>query len=82
MNDYEFDIYWTLFKNGGATYASGRNYPLRGGKMTVFEGGTRVRGFINGKSLKPYVYDGMFHAVDWMPTILHAAIGVPVGLYL
>jgi arylsulfatase A-like enzyme len=48
--------------------------------MTVFEGGTRVRGFINGKNLKPYVYDGMLHAIDWMPTILHAAIGVPVGL--
>ena len=47
--------------------------------MTVFEGGTRVRGFINGKDINPFVYDGMFHAVDWMPTILHAAVGVPVG---
>jgi len=25
--------------NGGAVYTSGRNYPLRGGKMTAFEGG-------------------------------------------
>ena len=22
----------------------------------------------------------MFHAVDWMPTILHAGIGKPVGM--
>jgi len=64
--------------NGGATYASGRNFPLRGGKMTVFEGGTRVRAFVNGPGVKPYVNEGMFHAVDWMPTILNGAIGVPV----
>ena len=50
--------------------------------MTVFEGGTRVRGFIYGKNINPFVYDGMFHAVDWMPTILHAAVGAPVGVYL
>jgi arylsulfatase A-like enzyme len=47
--------------------------------MTVFEGGTRVKGFIYGKDLKPMVYEGMFHAVDWMPTVLNAAIGFPVG---
>ncbi len=47
--------------------------------MTVFEGGTRVRGFINGKDIKPSVYEGIFHAVDWMPTILHAAVNTPVG---
>ncbi len=28
--------------NGGAVYTSGRNYPLRGGKMTAFEGGKLV----------------------------------------
>ena len=60
-------------------YALARNLPLKGGKGTVFEGGTRVKSFINGKDLKPSVYNGMFHAVDWMPTILNAAIGVPVG---
>ena len=47
--------------------------------MTVFEGGTRVRGFINHPDLNPGVYDGMLHAVDWMPTMLSAAIGTEVG---
>ena len=49
--------------------------------MTVFEGGTRVRSFINGMDIKQFVYDGMFHAVDWLPTILHAAVNAPVGKY-
>ena len=41
------------------------------GKMTVFEGGTRVRAFVNAPGIKPYVNDGMFHAVDYLPTILN-----------
>ncbi len=61
-------------------YANGNNLPLRGGKAQVFEGGTRVKSFINGKDLRPRVFDGMFHAVDWMPTILNAAIGRQVGV--
>ena len=52
---------------------------MRGGKFTVFEGGTRVRAFINGKGLPSYTYEGMFHAVDWIPTILHAAVGQSSG---
>lgn len=50
--------------------------------MTVYEGGTRVRAFIQSKDISPYVYEGMFHAVDWMPTILAGAIGTPVGEYI
>ena len=69
------------FKNGGELRDSGRNYPLRGGKRTVFEGGHRVRSFIydGGQNLTPNFYDGMFHSVDWLPTILSAAISKPVG---
>ena len=48
--------------------------------MTAFEGGHRTRSFINNyPNLKPYVNEGMFHAVDWLPTILNAAVNVPVG---
>jgi arylsulfatase A-like enzyme len=60
--------------NGGPVYHSGNNSPLRGSKATVFEGGTRVRAFINAPDLVPFVNDGMFHAVDWLPTLLNAAI--------
>lgn len=47
----------------------------------MFEGGHRVRAFINfPKDLKPAVYDGMFHSVDWLPTLLSAATGQSVEL--
>lgn len=68
-----------FFKNGGEVKFSGRNHPLRGGKRTVFEGGSRVRAFINGKSLKPFVYEGMFHSVDLLPTLVSSALNIPVG---
>lgn len=47
----------------------------------MFEGGHRVRSFIydGGQNLTPNFYDGMFHSVDWLPTILSAAINKPVG---
>jgi len=57
---------------------SGRNFPLRGGKRTVFEGGHRVRAFINGKGLKPFQYNGIFHSVDLLPTIMSSALSMPV----
>lgn len=60
--------------NGGPVYQSGQNYPLRGSKATIFEGGTRVRAFLNVPDNKPHVNDGMFHAVDWMPTLIGAAL--------
>lgn len=68
-------------KNGGDIGDHQRNYPLRGGKTTVFEGGQRVRAFISGRNLgvEPYAYEGMFHSVDWIPTILSAALGQPTG---
>ena len=79
LNLFNDTLIFFTSDNGGATYASGRNYPLRGGKATAFEGGHRVVAFIHGTDLKPYVNEGMFHAVDWLPTILNAALGVPVG---
>jgi arylsulfatase B len=64
--------------NGAPVYQSGSNYPLRGSKATVFEGGTRVRAFINAPGVIPFVNKGMFHAVDWLPTLLNAA-GIDKG---
>jgi len=67
--------------NGGAVYTVGRNYPLRGGKGTAYEGGHRVKAFINGPGIKkPYVNKEMFHSVDWLPTILNGAIDGPLEL--
>ncbi|XP_052090818.1 arylsulfatase B-like [Mytilus californianus] len=63
--------------NGGWTAFSGNNYPLRGGKLTVYEGGTRAVQFVHGAGISKsnYTFNGMMHAVDWMPTILAAAGG-------
>ena len=72
-------IIFFMSDNGAQVNVGGRNHPLRGGKATVFEGGSRVRAFISSPDLKPYVNEGMFHAVDLLPTILNAALDVPVG---
>ncbi|XP_066274888.1 arylsulfatase B-like [Branchiostoma lanceolatum] len=63
--------------NGGWIVASGNNYPLRGGKVTLWEGGTRGVAFAHGKMLQKtgYTNNEMIHAVDWFPTILAAAGG-------
>ncbi|XP_052697879.1 arylsulfatase B-like [Crassostrea angulata] len=65
--------------NGGMIPYGGNNYPLRGGKTTLFEGGTRATAFVSGAGIKKsnIEYSGMIHAVDWMPTVLSAAGGTP-----
>ena len=56
------------------------NYPLRGSKGTVYEGGTKVPAFIHDPRLKTGSnrYGGIFHMVDILPTLLHLAGGHPV----
>eukprot|EP00927_Polykrikos_kofoidii_P082020 TRINITY_DN802_c0_g1_i1.p1 TRINITY_DN802_c0_g1~~TRINITY_DN802_c0_g1_i1.p1 ORF type:complete len:542 (+),score=38.66 TRINITY_DN802_c0_g1_i1:88-1626(+) len=70
--------------NGGATSTSEQNgddvgssnWPLRGGKHTLFEGGVRVVGFVWAgwwNHAVDGVYDGLMGSVDWFPTLLEAA---------
>ena len=53
------------------------NFPLRGGKNTIWEGGTRVDCLIHGAGLKKtgYVSQEKIHAVDWLPTLVSYASG-------
>eukprot|EP00937_MAST-01D_sp_MAST-1D-sp2_P002025 g2025.t1 len=55
------------------------NWPLRGGKNTIWEGGTRgtaaIRGMGLADSVKGTVSTGKMHVADWLPTLLHAASG-------
>eukprot|EP01034_Spumella_vulgaris_P025603 gene25603-32076_t len=63
--------------NGGCVNIGGRNGPLRGGKGTLFEGGTKVDGFIFSPLLFSErlgrTYSGLMHVSDWFPTILALA---------
>jgi arylsulfatase A-like enzyme len=60
--------------NGGCPTSGGRNTPLRGGKSTLFEGGTLVESFLYSPGLpataRGRAFDGLFHVSDWFPTIL------------
>lgn len=61
--------------NGGWVNYGGNNYPLRGGKFSIFEGGTRAVAFVHGPMFNKtgIKYDGLIHIVDWFPTLAEAA---------
>jgi len=63
--------------NGGEVLEGGNNWPLRGNKGTVFEGGTRGAAFIAGGALKgprtKELTKELMHITDWFPTLLSAA---------
>jgi arylsulfatase A-like enzyme len=69
-----------LSDNGGATYTyTTDNGPLRGGKITDFEGGTRVPFFMSwpGKIAAGSRFSSPVSALDILPTI-GAATGCPL----
>ena len=59
------------------TENSASNYPLRGTKGTLWEGGVRVPAFIWSPLLKNsgYLSDNYIQVVDWIPTLLEAIDG-------
>jgi len=64
--------------NGGWSdeygYAGGSNLPLRGSKVDLFEGGTRVPGFVWNSGRKGITED-FLHITDWLPTIYSGLAG-------
>ena len=64
--------------NGGQTAWGSSNWPLRGNKATVWEGGVRGFSFIWSSSLetKDYDYTGLMHITDWYPTLVQGVAGI------
>lgn len=62
--------------NGGAP-CEGSNYPLKGSKMTFFEGGVRALAFAGGglipDNMKGKSTDGFIHIADWYTTFCNLA---------
>jgi len=82
-NLYENTIIVWFSDNGGPikgwppgheTGYAANNWPLRGGKFTLFEGGTRTVAFVHApKYLSPRISTNWMHVTDWFPTLLSVA---------
>jgi len=98
---WEHTLLWLTGDNGGMTYGAAAlglppiavgassNWPLRGGKATLFEGGVRVASFVSGGMLpqaaRGTTMDGLIQHVDIPSTMAKLAgaewtLGTPDGL--
>jgi len=72
-----------LTKQGGNTDTGGSNWPLRGAKATMFEGGMRGAAFVSGAGLEAVagtVSHAFYSLTDWLPTIAGSIAGVDLAL--
>ena len=75
---YENSLIIFSSDNGGPTVSTdgigSRNWPLRGGKHSLYEGGTRAVAFIHGKGIRQNTpYPHLMHVVDWFATLADVA---------
>lgn len=72
---------------GNSDHTVGSNFPLRGGKPSIWEGGSRVPAFVWSPLFKKsgYISKQLMHISDWLPTLLQAAgydtSALPTNLY-
>ena len=68
-------------KTPGGDYVGSRNYPLRGGKHSIWEGGTRGTSVVWAgadtglipASRRGATFEHLMHAADWLPTLCGVA---------
>jgi arylsulfatase B len=75
--------------NGGPTTTcaiqGSSNFPRRGGKCSIWEGGTTGDGFLSGPAMRNFDlsqrdrFSDLFHVVDWLPTLAELVGVVPMG---
>lgn len=72
---YEDTLIWFLSDNGGWTWdnCGGSNFPLKGGKVSCYEGGIRVVSFIHHNNRHISVFNSCSHVTDIFPTLLKLA---------
>ena len=59
------------------------NYPFRGWKFSLWQGGVRSAGFVAGPGVPVGKnYPNLFHVVDWQPTLLNAIVWLYNETYL
>lgn len=63
--------------NGGQVFKGASNYPLRGNKGTLWEGGIKAVGFVNSPKINSRARSekGLMHVTDWFPTLVRLAAG-------
>ena len=69
--------------NGGPVQDAASNFPLRGSKATLWEGGVKGAGFVSGGYLngsrRGSVMKSLMHITDWYPTLCAVAGCTPAN---
>ena len=78
---WENTLFLFMTDNGGQTDSGSSNWPLRGGKLTVYEGGVRGIAFLHGPGLgvRAGSTDMLIHTVDWLPTLVTGVARQPLS---